>query len=382
MRHRLLPVARRSRRRRPGWPSAAIPPCPTTPASTSRCARPIRTAYQAMTARDRGEPSPSGMGIDKPDVRSSSNLDAPKTLEAYTRETGRAGRDGLPSEAFMLYGLETSPSCPAPESSDAAGCQKQIGGRKLEALVGYCETTAAAARCYCPIFRRDLTVACGNWLPGAGRIHRRHRVVRKALSCVYRNRRALRRRPCHRRAARRDTEKVAISATTISSTYGIGQKLSATEWRSVGSAQLVAMGLLVVDIAGHGRPSDLRAPTAGDVLRGERRVELRARSRAPQDRDRTPAAVRATRGMEGARRPRPLRGPRAQRMTLARPRACRPTSSSTHHAAGHGGGAPARPRRLRPPPRRRRRPSSPLCADIPRRHRGPCGEGFGVARGG
>src|SRR3546814_5367716 len=83
-----------------------------------------------------------GMGIDKPDVRFVAHLDLPKSLEAYYQETGRAGRDGLPSEAWMLYGAgDAGKLRQLIEDGAAPEEQKRIERRKLDALLGYCKTS-------------------------------------------------------------------------------------------------------------------------------------------------------------------------------------------------------------------------------------------------
>ncbi|MGH6962425.1 MAG: RecQ family ATP-dependent DNA helicase, partial [Dongiaceae bacterium] len=220
--------------------------------------KPVRTAHQDRFIREDGivivATIAFGMGIDKPDVRFVVHLDAPKTLEAYYQETGRAGRDGLPSEALMLYGLEDVTKLrQLLESSDAPDAQKQIERRKLEALVGYCETTRCRRQVLLSYFGETLDGACGNCdacLEPAESIDGTE-LVRKALSCVYRT--GQRFGAAHVIDVLRggDTEKVRKFGHERLSTYGIGQELSASEWRSV-FRQLVAMGLLVVDHDAHG----------------------------------------------------------------------------------------------------------------------------------
>jgi ATP-dependent DNA helicase RecQ len=224
-----------------------------------------------------------GMGIDKPDVRFVAHLDLPKSLEAYYQETGRAGRDGLPSEAFMLYGLEDVAKLrQLLEGSDAPDAQKQIERRKLDALLGYCETARCRRQVLLSYFGETLADPCGNCDTCLEPVETFDgtELAQKALSCVYRT--GQRFGAAHvidvlRGAA---TEKIGKFGHAGLSTYGIGKDLSGPEWRSV-LRQLVAMGLLVVDLAGHGNLKfgpDFRA-----VLRGERRIELRRDTlRAPR----------------------------------------------------------------------------------------------------
>jgi ATP-dependent DNA helicase RecQ len=265
--------------------------------------KPVRSAHQDRFIKEDGVVMVAtiafGMGIDKPDVRFVVHLDAPKTLEAYYQETGRAGRDGLPSEALMLYGLEDVTKLrQLLESSDSPEAQKQIERRKLEALVGYCETTRCRRQVLLAYFGETLEEPCGNCdacLEPAESIDGTE-LVQKALSAVYRT--GQRFGAAHVIDVLRggDTEKVRNFGHERLTTYGIGQELSASEWRSV-FRQLVAMGLLVVDIAGHG---GLRlGPDCRDVLRGERRVQLRREEPRRRKTATERAAVRATReGME------------------------------------------------------------------------------------
>jgi len=216
-----------------------------------------------------------GMGIDKPDVRFVAHLDLPKSLEAYYQETGRAGRDGLPSEAFMLYGLEDVAKLrQLLEASDAPDAQKQIERRKLDSLIGYCETARCRRQVLLAYFGETLAEPCGNCDTCLEPVETFDgtELAQKALSCIYRT--GQRFGVAHIVDVLRgaDTEKIGRFGHDELSTYGIGKDLSAAEWRSV-LRQLVASELLVVDIAGHGGlkfGADCRA-----VLRGERRIELR-----------------------------------------------------------------------------------------------------------
>jgi len=285
--------------------------------------KPVRSAHQDRFIKEEGVVMVAtiafGMGIDKPDVRFVVHLDAPKTLEAYYQETGRAGRDGLPSEALMLYGLEDVTKLrQLIEASDAPDAQKQIERRKLEALVGYCETTRCRRQVLLAYFGETLAEPCGNCdscLEPAESIDGTE-LVQKALSAVYRT--GQRFGAAHVIDVLRggDTEKVRNFHHDRLTTYGIGQELSASEWRSV-FRQLVAMGLLVVDIAGHG---GLRlGPDCRDVLRGERRVQLRREEPRRRKTAAERAVARVTR--EGLEAPADLtlfEALRAKRMTLAK----------------------------------------------------------------
>src|SRR5690606_2417255 len=104
-----------------------------------------------------------GMGIDKPDVRFVVHLDLPKSLEAYYQETGRAGRDGLPSDAWMLYGFQDVMKLrQLAEASAAPERQRRIERHKLDALLGYCETTRCRRRVLLDYFGETGDGPCGN----------------------------------------------------------------------------------------------------------------------------------------------------------------------------------------------------------------------------
>ena len=216
-----------------------------------------------------------GMGIDKPDVRFVAHLDLPKSLEAYYQETGRAGRDGLPSDAWMVYGLsDVAKLRQLIDLSDAPQRQKHVERQKLEALLGYCETTRCRRQVLREYFGERRGEPCGNCDTCLEPVESFDgtEVTQKALSCVYRT--GQRFGAGHLIDVLRggETERIGRFGHDRLSTYGIGAELSRQQWRSV-FRQLVALGLLVVDTEGHG---GLRlGPTCREVLHGERRIDLR-----------------------------------------------------------------------------------------------------------
>ena len=153
----------------------------------------VRAAHQRRFLREDGIVMVAtiafGMGIDKPDVRFVAHLDLPKSLEGYYQETGRAGRDGDPAEAWMAYGLGDAVLLQRMiEESESGEERKRLERRKLDALIGYCESTGVPAADAARVFRRSAPGACGNATTasrrraaGTARWPRRRR-----LSCVYR----------------------------------------------------------------------------------------------------------------------------------------------------------------------------------------------------
>ncbi len=216
-----------------------------------------------------------GMGIDKPDVRFVAHLDLPKSLEAYYQETGRAGRDGLPADAWMAYGLQDVTKLRhLAQTSDAPEAQKRIEHQKLESLLGYCETTRCRRQVLLDYFGETLAEPCGNCDTCLEPIESYDgtEVAQKALSCVYRTGQMFGVGHLCDVLLGGETERIAKFRHQNLSTYGIGTDLKRADWRSV-FRQLVAMGLLIVDVEGHGGlrlGADCRA-----VLRGERRIALR-----------------------------------------------------------------------------------------------------------
>jgi ATP-dependent DNA helicase RecQ len=104
-----------------------------------------------------------GMGIDKPDVRFVAHLDLPKSVEGYYQETGRAGRDGEPADAWMAYGLgDVVQQRRMIEGSDAGEERKRVERRKLDALLGYCETVQLPARALLATTSASPAEPCGN----------------------------------------------------------------------------------------------------------------------------------------------------------------------------------------------------------------------------
>ncbi len=216
-----------------------------------------------------------GMGIDKPDVRFVAHMDLPKSLESYYQETGRAGRDGLKSNAWLAYGLEDLAKISNfIESSNAGPEQKRIERQKLNALLGYCETTRCRRQVLLEYFNETLENPCGNCDTCLEPVKSFDGTVaaQKALSCVYRTGERFGASYVIDVLLGNDTDRITQLDHHKLSTYGIGKEYSQNQWRSI-FRQLVAKRLLQVDIEGHGgyRLGD----NTKAVLRGEETVLLR-----------------------------------------------------------------------------------------------------------
>ncbi|MGE0491130.1 MAG: DNA helicase RecQ [Vulcanimicrobiota bacterium] len=216
-----------------------------------------------------------GMGIDKSNVRFVCHLDMPKSLEGYYQETGRAGRDGLAANAWMGYGLaDVIGMRQLLATSNAQERQRRIERHKLDAMLGYCETTACRRRVLLSYFGEDPPENCGacdNCLDPPATFDATE-VSQKLLSCVYRTGQRFGARYLVDVLMGKSDERMESYGHHKLTTFGIGKELGTAQWMSV-IRQLVAAGFLSVDIEGFG--GLVLTPRARPVLKGEETIRLR-----------------------------------------------------------------------------------------------------------
>jgi len=216
-----------------------------------------------------------GMGIDKPDVRFVAHLNLPKSVEAYYQETGRAGRDGLPSNAWMAYGLQDVINLRSMMAkSEADERHKRVEHHKLEAMLGLAELTTCRRRALLRYFGDELPGPCGNCdnCLEPPRTWDATEASRKAISAAYRTGQRFGVNYLVDVLLGKSDERVRRFGHDEQPTFGIGTEHTASEWRSL-YRQLIARGVLAVDVDGHG--SVLLTEAARPVLRGESTLELR-----------------------------------------------------------------------------------------------------------
>jgi len=263
-----------------------------------------RNANQRRFLRDEGVIMVAtvafGMGIDKPNVRFVAHLDLPKSMEGYYQETGRAGRDGLPASAWMTYGLGDVVSMRQMLlSGDAPEERKRVELQKLDALLGYCESTTCRHQTLLRYFGEEYPGDCNecdNCLSPVDKWDATQ-AAQMALSCVYRTGQRFGVAHLIDVLLGKQTAKIEQFNHGHLSTFGIGKELSQQQWSSV-YRQLVAAGYISVDMEAYGGLK--LAGAARSVLRGEQEVWLR--------RDADPVKHKAQRAGRNAKSREPFAG--------------------------------------------------------------------------
>jgi len=214
-----------------------------------------------------------GMGIDKPNVRFVVHYDMPRHMEGYYQETGRAGRDGLASDALLLFGAQDVAMARYQLEQNGNENQRRIDAHKLNSMVGFAESLTCRRRVLLGYLGEQLESDCGNCdvCLDPPESFDATEAGRKVLSCVYRVGQSFGVKHVVDVLRGADNERVRKFGHERLSTYGIGMEFSAVEWLSI-VRQLIHRGFLIQDIATFS-VLKLTARALG-LLRGEETLEL------------------------------------------------------------------------------------------------------------
>jgi ATP-dependent DNA helicase RecQ len=236
-----------------------------------------------------------GMGIDKPDVRFVAHMNIPKNIEAYYQETGRGGRDGLPANALMVYGMsDAAMQRNFIENSNAPEQQKRIEHQKLNALLGLCEAACCRRQIILEYFG-DACAPCNNCDTCAVPPETFDGMVaaQKAISCVYRTGQRFGVSYLIDVLLGKENERIKSFGHDRLSTFAIGIEYSKAQWQNI-FRQLVAQNLLMVNVTEHG---GLSITTQGREFLKEK-SPLRLRHYSSKVKTRVAAEAKAVIGLE------------------------------------------------------------------------------------
>ena len=250
----------------------------------------LRQTHQARFLREEGvivcATVAFGMGIDKPDVRFVAHVDLPASMEAYYQETGRAGRDGAPATAWMLYGLnDVVQRTRMIEQGNAPEERKRVERSKLDAMLAYCELASCRRVSLLGYFGEQCDAACGNCdtCLNPPETYDATRNARMALSAIYRTGQRFGTGYVISHLRGGDSDRAKELGHDRLSTFGVGAETETKQWRSV-LRQLIALGYVRVDQAYGGLAL---GSACRDLLKGRETLELRVDRSAKRSRSRS-----------------------------------------------------------------------------------------------